>query len=183
VSRIGRLPVTIPEGVQFELKGHTVKVKGQKGELERSFSPLIDIKLDGNQVVVTRNSDEKHIRALHGTTRAVINNMVLGVSEGFQKILEIVGVGYKAEEQEKNIIISVGFSHTVEVAPPEGIEFEVAEKNRVITIRGANKEVVGQVAADIRKIRPPEPYKGKGIRYRGEHVRRKPGKTAISASM
>jgi large subunit ribosomal protein L6 len=183
VSRIGKLPVVIPSGVQFELTGRTVKVKGQKGELVRSFSPLVDIKQEGEKVIVTRSSDEKHVRALHGTTRAVINNMVTGVSEGFEKILEIEGVGYKAEEQGKNIVISVGFSHTVEVKPPAGIEFEVGEKNRVITVRGANKEVVGQVAADIRKIRPPEPYKGKGIRYRGEHVRRKAGKTAISAGM
>ena len=183
MSRIGKLPVTIPEGVQFELNEHTVKVKGQKGELERTFSPLIDIKLDGNQVLVTRDSDEKHIRALHGTTRAIINNMVTGVNSGFEKILEIEGVGYKAEQQGKSIVISVGFSHTVEVEPPDGIEFEVEEKNRVIHVRGANKEVVGQVAADIRKIRPPEPYKGKGIRYRGEYVRRKAGKSAISAGM
>ena len=182
MSRIGKLPVTIPEGVQFELNEHTVKVKGQKGELERTFSPYIDIKLDGNQVIVTRESDEKNIRALHGTTRAVINNMVTGVHTGFEKILEIEGVGYKVEEQGKNIVISVGFSHTIEVAPPDGIEFEIQEKNRVILVRGANKEVVGQVAADIRKLRPPEPYKGKGIRYRGEYVRRKAGKSA-SAGM
>lgn len=183
MSRIGKLPITIPESVQFELSGRKVKVKGQRGELERTFSPLVDIKKDGNQVIVTRSSDEKHVRALHGTTRAVIHNMVTGVSEGFQKILEIEGVGYKAEMQDNKLVISVGYSHPVEVEPPDGIEFEVSEKNRVVTVRGANKEAVGQVAADIRKIRPPEPYKGKGIRYQGERVRRKAGKSAISAGM
>lgn len=180
MSRIGKLPIEIPAGVNIEIKGSDVSVKGQNGELKRSFSPLIKIEKQENQVVVTRDSDEKHVRALHGTTRAVIQNMVTGVHTGFQKVLEIQGVGYKAEMNGKDMVINVGFSHPVDVIAPEGIEFDVTEKNRIITVKGANKEVVGQVAADIRKLRPPEPYKGKGIRYQGERVRRKAGKTAAA---
>ena len=183
MSRIGRLPIDIPSGMSVELDGCHVTVKGPNGTLERSFSPLINIAKEGEQIIVTRDSDEKHIRALHGTTRAVIQNMVTGIHTGFTKTLEIQGVGYKAELDGMNLVINVGFSHSVHVDAPEGIEFDVTEKNRIITIKGANKEVVGQVAADIRKIRPPEPYKGKGIRYKGERVRRKAGKTAAAAAM
>jgi len=179
VSRIGKLPIVIPAGVQVELNGSDVKVKGPKGELNRSFSPLVNIKMEDQQVVVARSSDEKIVRALHGTTRAVIQNMVTGVSEGYSKTLEIQGVGYKAELDGKKLVINVGYSHPVYVDPPDGIEFDVTEKNRNIVVNGSNKEIVGQVAADIRKIRPPEPYKGKGIRYLGERVRRKPGKSAV----
>jgi large subunit ribosomal protein L6 len=178
VSRIGKLPVTIPSGVSVELDGANVKVKGPKGTLEREFTSYVVIKKEDDKIVVTPTSEEKKVRALHGTTRAVINNMVIGVSEGFQRVLEIQGVGYKAEMEGKNLVISVGYSHTVPVEPPDGIEFEVAENNRQITVKGISKEVVGQIAAEIRKIRPPEPYKGKGIRYQGERVRRKAGKTA-----
>lgn len=178
MSRIGKLPISIPSGINVELKGHHVTVKGANGVLKRSFSPLIKINIEGEQIVVTRDSEEKHVRALHGTTRAVIQNMVTGIHTGFTKVLEIQGVGYKAELQGKGLVINVGFSHSINVEAPEGIEFDVTEKNRIITIKGANKEVVGQVAADIRKLRPPEPYKGKGIRYQGERVRRKAGKTA-----
>jgi len=178
VSRIGKLPIEIPAGINVELNGSKVTVKGPNGMLERSFSPLVTIKKEENQILVTRDSDEKKVRALHGTTRAVINNMVTGINTGFTKVLEIVGVGYKAEMNGKDLVINVGFSHSVDVKAPEGITFEVTDKNRTITIKGANKEVVGQVTADIRKLRPPEPYKGKGIRYRGERVRRKAGKTA-----
>jgi large subunit ribosomal protein L6 len=178
VSRIGKLPITIPSGVQVEINGKNVKVKGPKGELERTFTSVVDIKEEDSQIVVTRSSDEKNVRALHGTTRAVIQNMVTGVSEGFSKTLEIQGVGYKAELEGDKLVINVGFSHAVIVEPLSGIEFDVTEKNRLIVVSGSNKEVVGQVAADIRKIRPPEPYKGKGIRYLGERVRRKAGKTA-----
>ncbi len=178
MSRIGKLPITIPAGVQVEVNGKHVKVKGPKGELDRTFTPVVDIKMEDSKVVVTRSSDEKNVRALHGTTRAVIQNMVTGVSEGFSKTLEIQGVGYKAELEGSNLVINVGFSHPVIVEPPEGIQFDVTEKNRLIVVNGSSKEVVGQVAADIRKIRPPEPYKGKGIRYLGERVRRKAGKTA-----
>jgi large subunit ribosomal protein L6 len=180
VSRIGKLPITIPAGVNVELDGNHVKVKGPKGELERSFSKLIGIAQEADSIVVSRNSEEKNVRALHGTTRAVLNNMVTGVSTGFQKTLEIQGVGYKADMDGKDLVINAGFSHPVKVEPPTGIEFDVTEKNRFIIIKGFNKEDVGQVSADIRKIRPPEPYKGKGIRYLDERVRRKAGKTATS---
>lgn len=178
MSRIGKLPITIPSGVDVKLDGHHVTVKGTNGSLERSFSPLIKINQEGDQIIVTRESEEKNVRALHGTTRAVIQNMVTGIHTGFTKVLEIQGVGYKAELEGKNLVVSVGFSHPVNIEAPEGIEFDVTEKNRLISVKGANKEVVGQVAADIRKLRPPEPYKGKGIRYQGERVRRKAGKTA-----
>ncbi len=178
MSRIGKLPITVPNGVEIELNGSNVKVKGPKGTLQREFSSSIDIKREEDKIMVTRSSEEKNVRALHGTTRAVLNNMIVGVSTGFERILEIDGVGYKAEMEGKNLIVSVGYSHPVVVEPPEGIEFNVAEKNRQIVIKGFNKEIVGQTAADIRKIRPPEPYKGKGIHYLGERIRRKAGKTA-----
>jgi large subunit ribosomal protein L6 len=176
MSRVGRLPIEVPSGVDFEVKGTSVRVKGPKGELSHTFPPVVGISYENNEVTVTRNSEEKFHRSMHGTARAVIQNMVTGVSQGFEKLLEIHGVGYRAEMQGKNIIISVGFSHTVEVEPVDGVTFEVLERNNVIKVSGYDKQVVGQVAANIRKIRPPEPYKGKGIRYRGEYVRRKPGK-------
>jgi len=163
-----------------DIDGKNVKVKGPKGELQRTFTPVVDIQMEESQIIVTRSSDEKMARALHGTTRAVLQNMVTGVSDGFTKTLEIQGVGYKAEMDGEKLVINVGFSHPVFVEPPDGIQFEVTEKNRFIVITGNNKEVVGQVAADIRKIRPPEPYKGKGIRYLGERVRRKAGKSAAA---
>jgi large subunit ribosomal protein L6 len=178
VSRIGKLPITIPGGVEVELDGSNVTVKGPKGTMQREFSSFIYIKKEEDRILVSPSSDEKFVRALHGTTRAVLNNMVVGVSKGFERILEIDGVGYKAEMDGKNLVISVGYSHPVVVEPPEEIEFDVAEKNRQVIVRGINKEVVGQTAADIRKIRPPEPYKGKGIHYLGERIRRKAGKTA-----
>jgi len=180
VSRIGKLPVEIPAGVEVQLNGSHVVVKGPNGTLERTFSPLVSINKEENQIIVTRDSDEKNVRALHGTTRAVIQNMVTGTTSGFTKVLEIVGVGYKAEMNGDDMVINVGFSHPVDVKAPDGITFDVTEKNRIITVKGANKEVVGQVAADIRSLRPPEPYKGKGIRYQGEYVRRKAGKTAAA---
>ena len=180
MSRIGKLPIAIPSGVQVELNGNHVKVKGPKGELERTFSNVIGIAQEADHILVSRSSEEKTVRALHGTTRAVLSNMVTGVSTGFQKTLEIQGVGYKADMEGKTLVINAGYSHPVRVEPPAGIEFDVTEKNRYIVIKGSNKEDVGQVSADIRKIRPPEPYKGKGIRYLGERVRRKAGKTATS---
>ena len=176
MSRIGRLPIEVPAGVEVKVDGAYVHVKGPKGEMEWTFSPDITIKYEDGVVVVERPSDQPIHRSLHGTTRALINNMVVGVSKGFERILEIEGVGYRAELDGKNLIVNVGFSHPVVVEPPEGIAFDVDMKVRQIKVSGYDKQVVGQVAADIRKLRPPEPYKGKGIRYQGEYVRRKPGK-------
>jgi len=176
VSRIGRSPVNIPGGVQVAIDGATVRVKGPKGELTRTFRPEITIRQDAEQLIVERPSDAPSVRALHGLTRALLNNMVLGVSTGFFKQLQVEGVGYRAEKNGNDLMLSVGYSHPVRVPPPAGISFEVDEKVRQIKILGPDKELVGQVAADIRKVRPPEPYKGKGIRYLDEHVRRKAGK-------
>ena len=176
MSRIGKQPVSIPKGVQVNLQGLTIKVKGPKGELSRTFAEPVKIELKGQEVVVTRPSDAPSVRALHGTTRALIRNMVLGVSDGFSRRLQIEGVGYKAEMKGKQLVMALGFSHPVVVDPPPGIAFAVDEKARLITISGADKELVGQVAADVRNWRPPEPYKGKGLRYEGEHVRHKAGK-------
>ena len=177
MSRIGRLPVTIPPSVKVDIQGTLVKVKGPKGSLEQEFSPDITLSMEQGQVVVTRSSDEAPYRALHGTTRALINNMVLGVSTGFFRVLEIEGVGYRAEMNGKNLVLYLGFSHPVTVEPPDGISFDVDTKIRQIKINGFDKQQVGQVAADIREIRPPEPYKGKGIHYLGERIRRKAGKS------
>jgi len=176
VSRIGRLPVEVPQGVDVNVKGTHVRVKGPKGQLEHTFPASMKITLDKGVITVERPSDEGTHRAMHGMTRAIINNMVIGVTDGFEKILEINGVGYRGELQGKNLILNVGYSHPVEVVPPEGISFEVEDRNRVIHIKGYDKALVGQVAADIRKIRPPEPYKGKGIKYQDERIRRKAGK-------
>lgn len=178
MSRIGRLPIEIPNGVQVNLNGNDVEVKGPKGAMKRSFSKSVEISLEDGRLVIKRSSDEKNIRALHGTTRSVLHNMVTGVSQGFSKILEIEGVGYRAEMDGENLVINVGFSHPVVVKSPEGISFSADTKTRQITVSGYDKEVVGQVAADIRKIRPPEPYKGKGIHYLGERLRHKAGKSA-----
>ena len=176
MSRVGRLPIDVPAGVEVKIDGSYVHVKGPKGELEWTFSPDITIKQEDGVIFIDRPSDEPILRALHGTTRALISNMVTGVSTGFERILEIEGVGYRAELDGKNLVVNVGFSHPVVVEPPEGISFDVDMKVRQIKIAGYDKQVVGQVAANIRKLRPPEPYKGKGIRYQGEYVRRKPGK-------
>lgn len=176
MSRVGRLPIEVPAGVDVKIKGSYVKVKGPKGEMEFTFTPEMVIKQEDGQILVERPSDQPTHRALHGTTRSILNNMVTGVSKGFERILEIQGVGYRAELSGKNLVINVGFSHPVVVEPPEGITFEADMKVRQIKVSGYDKQVVGQVAADIRKLRPPEPYKGKGIRYLGEYVRRKPGK-------
>jgi large subunit ribosomal protein L6 len=181
MSRVGRMPVAVPGGVQINIDGSLVKVKGPKGELQRMFSPLIGIALENGQVTITRNSDAAAERALHGTTRAVLANMIHGVSSGFTTILEVEGVGYRAELSGKNLMLYVGYSHPVEFPPPAGISFEVELKTRQIKVMGFDKEAVGQTAADIRKVRPPEPYHGKGIRYAGERVRRKAGKAGKGA--
>lgn len=177
MSRIGRLPVAIPSGVDIEVKGTYVRVKGPKGQLEHVFPADMEIVKEGKELVVRRPSDESMHRALHGMTRALINNMVVGVSTGFYKVLEVNGVGYRAEMKGNTLVLYVGYSHPVEVEPPKGIAFSVDTKTRQINISGYDKQAVGQVAADIRKIRPPEPYKGKGIKYLDEKIRRKAGKT------
>ncbi|WP_071130226.1 50S ribosomal protein L6 [Enterococcus timonensis] len=176
MSRIGNKIVELPAGVSVDMNGQEVTVKGPKGELTRTFSPDITINVDGNVVTFTRPNDEKEMKTIHGTTRALFNNMVIGVSEGFQKGLELIGVGYRAQLQGSKLVLAVGYSHPVEVVAPEGITIEVPANTQVL-IKGSSKEAVGQLAANIRSIRPPEPYKGKGIRYVGEFVRRKEGKT------
>lgn len=176
MSRIGRLPVQIPAGVDVTIDGQQVTVKGPKGTLVETFHKNITIKKEGNALVVTRPNDEKFNKALHGLTRALLNNMVIGVTQGFQKELEIVGVGYRAQKQGKKLILTLGYSHPVEVEEPAGITIEVPSPEKII-VKGANKQVVGEVAAKIRAKRPPEPYKGKGIRYAGENIIRKEGKT------
>jgi large subunit ribosomal protein L6 len=181
VSRIGRLPVAVPSGVQIDVQGSDVHVKGPKGELKRTFSSLVDIALENGQVVITRKSDDPRERALHGTTRAVIANMVHGVSSGFDVVLQVEGVGYRAEMQGKDLALFVGYSHPVKMEPPTGISFEVDQKTRQIKVLGYDREVVGQTAAEIRGVRPPEPYHGKGIRYAGEKIRRKAGKAGKGA--
>jgi len=170
------MPVVVPDGVDVKIKGSHVQVKGPKGELQHTFPAAMDIKLDKGEVTVKRPTDEPTHRAFHGMTRALINNMVVGVSSGFSKELEVNGVGYRAGIEDKNLVLNVGFSHPVIVEPPEGIEFEVDERTRRIIVKGYDKQVVGHVAADIRKVRPPEPYKGKGIKYLDERIRRKAGK-------
>ena len=177
MSRIGKQPVTIPAGVEVKIDGHIVNVKGPKGELTREFNPMMTIKQEGDEIIVTRPDDSREARSLHGLTRTLIHNMVVGVSEGFSKKLELVGVGYRASLKGKDLEMSLGFSHPVKVTPPEGIVFEVPSQTEIL-VKGASKEQVGQVAADVRAWRKPEPYKGKGIRYEGEHVRRKLGKAA-----
>jgi len=181
VSRIGRLPVEIPSGVKVELNGSSVSVKGPKGEMKRDFSRLIEIKMEDNQLNITRNSDNPEERALHGTTRALLANMIHGVSQGFEAILEVEGVGYRAEMEGNKLALFVGYSHPVKMDPPAGITFETDAKTRQIKVLGFDKELVGQVAANVRKVRPPEPYHGKGLRYLGERVRRKAGKAGKGA--
>lgn len=176
MSRIGRMPVEVPSGVQVDIKGSNVHVKGPKGELKRTFSSLIDIQMDGNVITVKRRSDAPTERALHGTTRAVLANMVHGVSSGFEIVLEIEGVGYRGEMNGENLVLNVGYSHPVVIEPLPGISFDADPKTRQVKVMGFDKELVGQVASNIRKVRPPEPYHGKGIRYAGEYVRRKAGK-------
>lgn len=175
MSRIGRMPIPLPQGVEVQIKGSEVTVKGPRGELSRSFHPAISISLNDNNITVSRPSDNRLYRSLHGLTRSLLANMVEGVSKGFRKDLELVGVGYRAQMVGEKVVLQVGFSHPVEILPPSGISV-VAAANR-ITVQGIDKELVGDVAARIRAIRPPDSYKGKGIRYAGERIRLKPGKS------
>ena len=175
MSRIGKLPIPIPDGVKCELKDAHLKVTGPKGALELTVNSEMAVELADNELTVTRPSDKKEHRALHGLTRALINNMVIGVSQGYQRTLLIEGVGYRASMQGKTLNLALGFSHPVAVEPPAGIDF-VVEGTQTIKVSGIDKQQVGQVAANIRAIRPPEPYKGKGVRYEGEYIRRKVSK-------
>lgn len=177
MSRIGRMPIPIPNGVQVDVRGNHVTVTGPKGTLSRDFHPDMEIVVEDALLRVRRPTDQRHHKALHGLTRALLNNMVIGVSQGFQKQLEVQGVGYRVDLQaDGSLLLQLGFSHPVRIAPPEGIKFEVDSRTKVITVLGIDKQVVGQTAAEIRAWRPPEPYKGKGVRYVGEYVRRKAGK-------
>lgn len=178
MSRIGNWPIKVPSGVDVNIHGSHVKVKGPKGELERSFHPDIKIALEDQQVVVTRPTESRNHRALHGLTRALLNNMVVGVSDGYIKQLNIVGVGYKVEPKGKGLLLNLGYSHPIEYQGPEGVQFEVDSKANTIKVSGIDKEKVGQTSAEIRKLRPPEPYKGKGVMYADERIRRKAGKAA-----
>ena len=175
MSRVGRKVINIPSGVELKQDGNKITVKGPKGQLEREFSPEITVKVENGEINVTRPNDLPDIRALHGTTRAVLNNMIVGVNQGFEKKLELVGVGYRVQAAGKGLTLSLGFSHPVEIEPVEGITFKV-EGNTKISVEGINKELVGQIAANIRAKRPPEPYKGKGVKYADEQIRRKEGK-------
>ena len=178
MSRIGKLPISVPNGVEVTIDGNTVTAKGPKGEDTHTFSSMMSVsKNDAGEIVVERPNDEREARSLHGLTRTLINNMLIGVSEGYSKTLELVGVGYRAALKGTSLELSLGFSHPVKVEQPEGIKFECPDQTTII-ISGTDKQQVGQVAADIRKFHKPEPYKGKGIRYKGEHIRRKEGKTA-----
>jgi large subunit ribosomal protein L6 len=176
MSRVGKMPIELPKDVKVNIKGNHVVVSGAKGKLERSFRPEISIKQDNGVITLDRSSDAQQHRAFHGLTRSLLNNMIIGVSEGYDRKLEIEGVGYRAEMKGKNLVLTVGYSHPVEIEPPENITFEVENRGKLITVTGIDKQVVGEISAKIRKVRPPEPYKGKGIRYQGEYVRRKAGK-------
>ncbi len=177
MSRVGLKPIPVPEKVQVEIRGRHVTVKGPKGQLERSFDPEMEISLEDGVLLVKRPTDHRLHRAKHGLTRALLANMVAGVFDGFSKSLEIVGTGYRAEAQSPTrLVLYLGYSHAIEMDAPEGITFEVPRGGRAVTVFGADKELVGEIAARIRRQRPPEPYKGKGVRYAGERVRRKAGK-------
>lgn len=175
MSRIGRKPITVPAGVEVAIDGSTVSVKGPKGTLSGTFNSNMTIAMDEGVITVTRPNDEKENRSLHGLTRTLIANMVEGVSNGYSKTLDIVGIGYRANMQGKDVVLSVGYSHTVTIEAPEGITITCPSPNQIV-VAGADKQMVGHIASKIRGVRPPEPYKGKGIRYTDEHVRRKEGK-------
>ncbi len=175
MSRIGRMPIILPAGVSVEVNGSTVTVKGPKGELTRTMHPDMIIEVEGNEVHVKRPSEDKVHKSLHGLTRTLLNNMVVGVNEGYKKELDVVGVGYRVAMEGKKLVMNIGYSHQINVEPVDGITIEAPAPNKIV-ISGLDKQLVGQFAADVRKKRPPEPYKGKGIRYTGEVVRRKEGK-------
>lgn len=176
MSRIGRKPITIPQGVQVDILGNNVKVKGPKGELNHIVHPDMKVSLNNGIITVERPTDDKNHRALHGLTRTLVSNMISGVTNGYTKALDINGVGYRAAKQGKNLVLTMGYSHPVEIQPLPGIEFDVPAPNKII-VKGIDKQVVGQMAAEIRAVREPEPYKGKGIKYESEVIRRKAGKT------
>ena len=180
MSRIGKMPVVIPAGVDVKLDGNHITVKGPKGELALDFNPEISVEINGAEIVVTRPSDDKVHRSLHGLTRTLISNMVIGVTEGYTKTLEVNGVGYRAQKQGNDLVMNLGYSHQVIIPEIKGIKVEVPSANQIV-ISGADKQMVGQFAAEVRAKRPPEPYKGKGIKYAGEHIRRKEGKAAKGA--
>jgi large subunit ribosomal protein L6 len=176
MSRIGRMPIHVPSGVDVRIDGHAVAVKGPKGSIERRFHPDMRVVAEGDTLLIQRPTEEQEHRSLHGLTRSLLANMIKGVTDGFSKELEIQGTGYRAAKQGNNLVLTVGYSHPVEIKAEDGIEFEVPSPTKIV-VKGIDKERVGQIAADIRKVRPPDPYKGKGIRYVGERVRIKPGKT------
>ena len=180
MSRIGKLPIPVPSGVNVNVEKNHVTVDGPKGRLERTLPAQITIRLDDGRVLCERPSDGREHRSLHGLTRTLVANMVTGVSAGFRKDLELVGVGYRAQKQGDELVLSLGFSHPIRIRPPEGVSIEVADPTH-FAVTGISKESVGQLAADLRKLRPPEPYKGKGVMYRGERIRRKPGKSGKGA--
>ncbi|MBU8933093.1 MAG: 50S ribosomal protein L6 [candidate division Zixibacteria bacterium] len=178
MSRVGKKPIPVPDKTKVDVSGHTVKVSGPKGNLSINIHPEMAAAVENNEVHVTRPSDQKHHCALHGLTRSLINNMVIGVTEGYKRELQIIGVGYRGEMKGSTLILNLGYSHPIVVSPPEGVTIEVIPKENKLIITGTDKQMVGQLAAKIRSLRKPEPYKGKGIRYVGEHVRSKVGKKA-----
>jgi len=177
MSRIGKAPITVPKGVTVDLKGNDVKVKGPKGELTRTIRPEIEIKMDEDKLVLTKKNDDRLSRSLHGLSRTLVANMVKGVSDGFEKTLEMTGVGYRAQMEGTKLVMALGYSHPIEIEPPKGLAIAVGKGN-VITVTGIDKQAVGDLASAIRETRPPEVYKGKGVRYKGEVIRRKAGKAA-----
>ena len=182
MSRVGKLPIRIPQGVDFKLVAGTARVKGPKGQLEESIHSNMKIEQSDGELRVVRPNDQRQNRALHGLTRSLLNNMVIGVTEGFSKTLMVIGVGYKVELKGKNLLMQLGYSHPVDYPATEGIEFEVDPKQNMIVVKGIDKQRVGQVAAEIRELRPPEPYKGKGVQYKDEKIRRKAGKAAVGTT-
>ena len=176
MSRIGKMPIALPDGVKVTINGNHVVVSGKNGKLEQQFRPEMSISEENGVLTVERPNNTNQARAYHGLTRALLNNMVVGVNEGFERRLQVEGVGYRAEMDGNNLVLNVGYSHPVVMEPPEHVSFEVESRGKLIIVKGIDKQVVGEICAQIRKVRPPEPYKGKGIRYQGEHVRRKAGK-------